>query len=129
MGALVVAAVAGCAPSLQHAHVDRETLTRADLEVNHFHSPYEAVQALRNNWLQPPAATIAGGYGSAVSVYLDNVRLGGPSELQTIPINAVQYIRFFDAVEATQRWGVNHSQGVIYVSTHPRGSAARPPGS
>lgn len=127
-GALMLL-LGGCAPSLEHAHADLRTLTQAQMAPNHFHSPYEAVQALRGNWLNPPTNTVFSRYGSAVSVYLDNIRLGGPSELQGIPLNAVVYIRYFDALEATTRWGLDHSEGVIYVSTHPLGSAAAPPGS
>ncbi len=118
-----------CAPSLQHEHADLRTLTREQMAPNHFHSAYEAVQALRGNWLNPPANTVFGRYGNAVSVYLDNIRLGGPSELQGIPMNTVVYIRYFDAMEATTRWGLDHTEGVIYVSTHPVGSAVAPPGT
>ncbi len=127
-GALVLL-LGACAPSLQHEHADLRTLTREQMAPSHFHSALEAVQALRGNWLVPPTNTVFSRYGSAVSVYLDNVRLGGPSELQGIPLNAVVYIRYFDAMEATTRWGLDHSEGVIYVSTHPLGSAAAPPGS
>ncbi len=54
-----------CAPSLQHEHADLRTLTREQMAPNHFHSAYEAVQALRGNWLNPPANTVFGRYGNA----------------------------------------------------------------
>ena len=77
------------------------------------------MQALRSNWLNArplsPYAALEGG----VQVYMDNVRLGGLSELQAIPMSTVVYIRHFDALQATERWGLNHTQGVIFVSTHP----------
>jgi len=114
-----LAALAGCAPSLQHEHVDPQTLTQAQFDGAHFHNAYEAVQALRSNWLNArpmsPNAWLEGG----VQVYMDNVRLGGLSELQAIPMSTVVYIRHFDALQATERWGLNHTQGVIFVSTHP----------
>ncbi len=127
--AALIAALAGCAPSLQHEHVDLQTLTREQMAPSHFRTAYEAVEALRSNWFNVRTNTVVGLSGGNVMVYMDNVRLGGIEELQTIPIGAVTYIRHFDAVEATTRWGLDHTQGVIYVSTHPLGSAAGPPGS
>ena len=35
--------------------------------------------------------------------------------------------RFYDGVAATGRWGIGHSAGVIYVSTHPAGTDPAPP--
>ncbi len=129
-GAALIIAAAGCAPSLQHEHVDTQMLTREQIAPTHFHSVLEAVQALRGNWLAPLNTTELGGpLGNNVAIYLDNVRLGDPSELQNIPLNAVAYIRYFDPLEATTRWGLEHPEGVIYVSTHPVGSAAAPPGN
>lgn len=37
-------------------------------------------------------------------------------------LSPVYDIRHYDAVQATQKWGINHTQGVIYVSTHPEGA-------
>jgi hypothetical protein len=39
--------------------------------------------------------------------------------LRAIDIRPVVYIRYFDRVAATARWGLDHGGGVIYVSTHP----------
>ncbi len=126
-GAVLIIAAAGCAPALQREHVDLETLTQEQLAPNHFHTAFEAVAALRSNWFNVRPQSLLG-LPENVTVYLDNIRLGNIDELQNIPINSVSYIRHFDAVEATTRWGLDHTQGVIYVSTHPLGSAAGPSG-
>jgi hypothetical protein len=52
-------------------------------------------------------------------VYLDGVRMGGIDQLRTIDVRPVTYIRFFDGIAATARWGLDHGAGAIYVSTHP----------
>ncbi len=127
-GTAFLLGLAACAPSLQHEHADLETLTQAQMAPNHFHSAYEAVQALRGNWFNVRPHSLLGS-PEDVAVYLDNVRLGGLSELQNIPLTSVLYIRHYDSTEATTLWGIGHAQGVIYVSTHPLGSAAGPPGS
>ncbi len=130
-GALMLV-LGGCAPTLQaggggREHVDLSTLTREQMAPNHFHTAYEAVQALRGNWFNVRPHSLLG-LPEDVAVYLDNIRLGGVAELQNIPLSTVEYIRHFDATEATTRWGLDHTQGVIYVSTHPFGSAAGPSG-
>ncbi len=125
-GALLLVALAGCAPSLQpREHLDLNMLTSEQMAPNHFHTAYEAVQALRSNWFNVRPQSLR---AEDVTVYLDNVRLGGIAELRNIPMSTVVYIRHFDAPEATTRWGLDHMQGVIYVSTHPVGSAAGPSG-
>ncbi len=128
-GAALLVSLGGCAPSLHRGErADMSTLTSDQMAPNHFHTAYEAVEAMRSNWFAPRTNTQVGLYGNNVLVYLDNIRLGGIAELQNIPIASVAYIRHFDGVEATTRWGFDHMQGVIYVSTHPLGSAAAPSG-
>ena len=122
-GALVAGWLAACAPSLQQGgsvreHKDLQLLTRADIAPGHFHNAYEAVQALRGNWLiaRPHSLLFT---DETVLVYMDDVRLGDVSELQAIPIDPVVYIRHYDSLQATERWGLGHTEGVIYISTHP----------
>ena len=122
-GAFLAVWVAACAPALRQGgsvreHKDMELLTRDDIVSGHFHNTYEAVQALRGNWLlsRPHSLLIS---NEPVLVYLDDVRLGDVSELQAIPIQPVIYIRHYDSLQATERWGIGHAQGVIYISTHP----------
>lgn len=103
----------------QRVHADMQVLSRQDLLATHFTNAYEAVQALRANWLESRATTFLGANGSDVTVYLDNVRLGNISELRAIALTPIVYIRHYDGTQATERWGMNHTQGVIFVSTHP----------
>jgi len=52
-----------------------------------------------------------------IVIYMDNARLGRPEELRRIALGSVQYLRFFSAPQATQRWGGGHLQGAILIST------------
>ena len=45
--------------------------------------------------------------------------MGGVETLRTIDLRPVTYIRYFDGIAATARWGLDHGAGAIYVSTHP----------
>jgi hypothetical protein len=127
--AALVAAALGCAstaPPAQTAaptgvrrhgaarRVDRSVLTQAQLEENHFHTAYEAVAALRSTWLTP-----RGPEASPVWVYFNENWYGGVERLREIPASVIVYIKHYDGITATARWGLNHGQGVIYVSTLP----------
>ena len=57
-----------------------------------------------------------------VQVYLDDNRLGGVEMLRNINTSLIQYIRWYDGIAATGRWGLDHGAGVIYVSTRDNDS-------
>jgi len=113
---LMLTAACAARRSDSAAHPDRTLLTQQQLAEHHFNNAYEAVEALRPHWLQTRGANSFRTPGQ-VQVYQDDNLLGGVDELRSIMIPSVVYIRYYDAVQATARWGVGHTQGVIYVST------------
>ena len=119
--------VGGCASRLRTGRVrDHGTLTKEQIAESHFTTAYDAVEALRSNWLHA-RGTDSFQTPSEVLVYLDNTRLGGTDRLREIAANTIVYMRFYDGVAATGRWGIGHSAGVIYVSTHAAGTDPAPP--
>lgn len=98
--------------------------TRSDLIVlsevsaGSFTNVFDLVQAMRPNWLRArsPNSFQSPGF---VQVYLDDVRLGGVENLRTLAVQGVQYIRWYDPISASSRWGLNHEQGAIVVSMRP----------
>ena len=120
-------AVGGCVPRLKTGETrDHGTLTREQIAESHFNTAYDAVEALRSNWLRA-RGTDSFQTPSEVVVYLENTRLGGTETLREIAANTIVYIRFYDGVSATARWGIGHAAGVIYVSTHVQGADPAPP--
>ena len=113
---LVLTAACAARRSDSAAHPDRSLLTQQQLVEHHFNSAYEAIEALRPHWLQTHGPNSFRTPGQ-VLVYQDDNLVGGVDELRSIMIPTVVYIRYYDAVQATARWGVGHTQGVIYVST------------
>jgi hypothetical protein len=93
-------------------------ITREDLVDNKFQNAHEAIAALRSNWLQPRGPD-SFRTPSKVWVYLDSNKLGGVESLNSIDVTTVSYIQHFNGTDATTWWGVGHSAGVIYISTHP----------
>lgn len=98
---------------------DRNLITRTQLDEHRFTNAYEAVAALRTNWLQT-RGTDSFTQPSQVLVYFDDSRLGGIETLRGIAITGISYIRYYDGVAASGRWGLDHGQGVIFVSTRPQ---------
>ena len=104
-----------------HEPTPRSDLLSADeLRAGHWRNAYEAVSSLRGRWLQSRGHDTIMGKPVAVQVHLDDVRLGGVETLREIPVIEIAYIQFFDPATASARWGLDHSQGAIYVSTRPR---------
>jgi hypothetical protein len=93
---------------------DRNVISTAEIEAAGFGDAYLVVEALRPLWLQkrgPSTITLQ----ESIKVYLDASLLGGPEYLRQIDIHAVSMIRYLDALEATQRWGLDHGHGAILV--------------
>src|SRR5450432_682608 len=115
IGALV-ASCAHASGDPQPPHTDMSVLTQQTLIENHFSTAYDAVQSLRSNWLNakgPDSFTSP----TEVRVYLNSTMLGGVETLREISTPTVAFIRHYDGISATARWGLGHGAGVIYVST------------
>lgn len=94
-------------------------------------SVYDLILAVRRQWLNTRGVelsevpTVTGSEQApqvipgapTLIVYLDNARLGGLEQLHTLPITGVVAVRYYDASQATQRWGTGHRHGAIQVFT------------
>ena len=92
-------------------------ITHDEMVADHFITVYDAVTALRSNWLNVRPNTLTGTQEDVV-IYFDATRLGGPAELRNIRVSDIDHVQHYDAVAATQRFGVGHTQGAILVSAH-----------
>ena len=77
---------------------------------------FTTVQSLRPNWLQRRGATSLRG-STGIKVYLDGSLLGGPDQMRQIMIRSISSIRYLDALEASERWGLDHGAGAIVLTT------------
>ena len=101
---------------------NRSLLTRQEVQDARFNSAWDAVEALRGNWLHD-RGTNSFRLPTEILVYLDGVRYGNVSSLRDIPTTNVESIRYFNGMDASARWGTDHGKGVIYVTS----TAGRPP--
>lgn len=115
-------AVAACAPagtrSGSSLHRDSRRITQEEIESNsQLPSLMELVQLLRPAWLRGRGVENVR-HPTAVQVYYDNVLLGGPESLRNVRVTGVVSLQYFDAAEATLRWGTGNTQGAIAIRTH-----------
>ena len=101
---------------------DRSVLTKAEVMDARFNSAWDAIEALRGNWLHDRGVS-SFRLQTEILVYLDGVRYGNVSSLRNIPVTNVESIRYFNGMDASTRWGLDHGKGVIYVTS----PAGRPP--
>jgi hypothetical protein len=101
---------------------DPRMITREQMLGRHFLTAMDAVQSLKANWITPrgPDSFVM---PTQLWVYFDNVRLGNANSLRSINTRDIAYLQFFDGIEATGRWGVGHSAGVILAVSWPGGEA------
>ncbi|HZI29387.1 MAG TPA: hypothetical protein VFD64_14555 [Gemmatimonadaceae bacterium] len=113
----VLTTVTGCGARQGAAGTrgDRNVITFEQLQEGGYRNALEAVEALRRTWLieRPDGLTTQ----REVQVYLDNSRLGGIQSLRQVSTSDIASIRYIDAATAINRWGVDHSQGVIMIET------------
>jgi hypothetical protein len=91
-------------------------ITQEQIRANHATNAYELVQTLRPTWLQKRGAQSVY-LSSEIAVYHDEIRMGGPEALRSIPVSEIARVEYFDASSATQRWGTGHPHGAIRVVT------------
>lgn len=109
----------------QSRRLDRSVLTREQMLDGKYVTVYDAVAALRSNWLRPrgPDSFVL---PTVVWVYIDGTRAGGVETLHSIQPTLVNTVRFYDGPTATGRWGVDNGAGVIHISTWSEGAPGVP---
>jgi hypothetical protein len=81
-------------------------------------SVYDVIRTYHPNWLRIRGPDSLGRSGE-VQVYFDGSRVGGVDNLRSIASSEVSFIRWYDGIEAAARWGLDHGNGVIWVSSTP----------
>lgn len=98
---------------------DRQLLTREEMRKTEFTNLYDVIRALRGNWLRVRAAE-SFGKSSEMQVYLDMQRIGTVDELRNISPMNILTVRYFDPIQASARWGMDHGAGALLVTTAKR---------
>ena len=112
--ALLICACTSSSVTPRQGREDRNALSATNLEGYAGRTLFEVVQRERPHWLGNlgPAATQAG-----VVIYHDGTRMGGPEFLRDIYVDNVASVRFLTGPEAASRFGLNHQNGAILVTS------------
>lgn len=97
-----------------------DVITEEELRRGSFTNLYDAVQTLRSRWLNTRGPDTLIGRQGEIQVHVDETRLGGVSVLRSIPPVGVTHIQWYSPTDAAARWGLDHGNGAIVVSTRPR---------
>jgi hypothetical protein len=103
-------------PPRRNSVTQQRLITAQEIGAIQYSSAFEVVEALRPQWLRLRGRTSVN-MREYVKVYLDDSLLGDPEQLRNVMARSIGSIRFLDANEASARWGLDHGQGAIVVST------------
>ena len=120
---MLVATLPACAArsSRDHTSTRRSAsgpITREELESARYATLYDAVLALRGQWLQSRGPSTLIGRPVDIQVIAGEIKMGGVDALRTMGSDNVVSVAFVDPVTAAQRWGGSHAQGAIVVTMH-----------
>jgi len=87
-----------------------------EVEASTAPSAYELIQQLRPRWLYITTGPTTFGVEPGIVVYVNDMRMGGLSNLRELDTNSIHHIAFMDPNEATGRFGLNHTHGAISVT-------------
>ena len=97
-----------------------QVIAREELRKVAYTNAFDAVTQLRPNWIsaarqRSSTEREAAGAAGVIVVYLDGTRLGTIDALRQIALGDIDEIQYFDAGEATNRFGTGHPAGAINV--------------
>ena len=112
--------LAACArPGAQPAAApsSRNALTQQQLAATNAGTLYEAIQKLRPEWLTSRGPTsVTDATPTQVSVFMNGSLLGKADYLRDMRALDVSEVRYWDAGQASARFGMGHPRGVIEIT-------------
>jgi hypothetical protein len=108
--------IAACGAQSQAGNTssNRNVLSSEEMLRAGYPDAFATVQSLRPQWLQRRGATSR---TASIKVYLDGSLLGGPELLRQITTRSITTMRYMTGLEASERYGLDHDQGAIIVTT------------
>ena len=111
---------AGCASATtqgRSARANDTQLTRSELAATNAGNLYDAIAKLRPQWLSSRGATsVTDASPTGVDVYMNGTFLGKADYLRDVRLQDVSSVTYWDAGQASARFGMGHSRGVIEIT-------------
>jgi hypothetical protein len=80
---------------------------------------YDVIEVLRPRWLRTQGPDTFMGQSGEVQVHIDGNWLGSVQTLRSLSPAGVTSIRWLAPIDASARFGLDHSHGAIVISTAP----------
>ena len=118
---LLATAFAGCAGATQQGQSgggprSGSRLTQTELATANSDNLYDAIAKLRPEWLSSRGPTsVTDATPTSVSVFMNGSMLGKADALKQLVLLDVTEIRYWDAGQASARFGMGHPRGVIEI--------------
>lgn len=114
---LVTSLLAACAGATRQPGERRGrgvTLTQAELAATNSGNVYDAIAKLRPEWLTSRGPTsMTDPTPTAANVFMNGIQLGDVNALRDVRMLDVTEVRYWDAGQASARFGMGHPRGVI----------------
>ena len=111
--------VVGCAGATQGtpSRGSGNQLTQAELAAANSDNLYDAIAKLRPEWLSSRGPTsVTDASPTSVDVYMNGNFLGRADYLRGVRLLDVTSVRYWDAGQASARFGMGHPRGVIEIT-------------
>lgn len=112
--------VAGCSSATtqgRSARGNSTQLTQSELVASNADNLYDAVSKLRPEWLSSRGpASVTNSTPTSVDIYMNGTMLGKAEYLRDVRIQDVTDVRYWDAGQASARFGMGHPRGVIEIT-------------
>jgi len=117
---VVTCLLAGCAGATTQSRGGQDrsaVLTSEELAKTNSDNLYDAIAKLRPEWLTSRGPTSATDMTpTSVDVYMNGTQLGDAGYLRQMRILDVSEVRYWDAGQASARFGMGHPRGVIELT-------------
>ena len=118
--AVLLLASGACVRSVSNPSQDTGLITEEEIAASHAETAYDAVKLLRGNFLSYRGRTTLSRDSTASSlptVFVDEQEFGPILTLRSIPASHVVAIRLYRSWDATTKYGIGKTGGVIEVTT------------
>jgi hypothetical protein len=93
-------------------------ITRDEVEASTQTDAYRLIYKARPGWLRARSPVGIGVNGVApIQAFVDGMPVGPAEYLKQVPISVIESVIFLNGMEATQRFGTDHGNGAILVTT------------
>ena len=95
----------------------RDVITLEEIKATSASTALDLIRQLRPSYLNDRGPqSLTNDQAGRVVVYVNGTRFGYVESLGEIAAASVSEVRHISGIDATQRWGIGHAGGVIYVT-------------